>query len=66
MGEVTSIYKYTRICDLSLANLEQNKLYTQSPNMFNDPYEFIFRFEVPDEQMVDFLKHMYGDGYKKF
>jgi hypothetical protein len=66
MSENKSIYKYTAINDSSLDNLKHNRLYAQSPNMFNDPYEFIFRFEFPDEHLIPFLKLIYGDQHQKF
>lgn len=60
------LYKYTAINERSLTNLEHNRLYAQSPNMFNDPYEFIFRFEFPDEHLIHFLKLIYGNQHQKF
>lgn len=66
MSEVNSIFKYTKINKMSLSNLKHNALYAQSPDRFNDPYEFIFRFEVPDEQLIEFLKLIYGTDYIVF
>lgn len=66
MSKVNSIYKYTKIYENTLKNLENNVLYAQSPNMFNDPYEFIFRFDVPNDYLIDFIKLIYGDGYVGF
>lgn len=66
MRNIDSIFKYTRINETSLSNLGHNVLFAQSPNMFNDPYEFIFRFDVPDDQMIDFLQLIYGDAFVTF
>ncbi len=61
-----SLYKYTAIKPYSKSNLENNQLYLQSPKMFNDPYEFIFKFDIADEVFLDFIKLIYGDMYTEF
>ena len=61
-----SLYKYVSISEYSISNLINNKSYFQSPVIFNDPYEFIFKFDVNDEIYVDFLKLIYGGKYVEF
>lgn len=60
------LYKYTTITEYTKTNLKKNQLYLQSPVKFNDPYEFIFRFEVEDDIYLGFLKLIYGDKYTEF
>ena len=61
-----NLYKYSMVNDNTKTNLKNNQIYIQSPNKFNDPYEFIFKFGVKDEIFVDFLKLFYKDEYTIF
>ncbi len=61
-----SLYKYSAITKHTKENLMNNLIYFQSPSFFNDPYEFIFKFEVADQIYIKFLKLVYGDQYKFF
>jgi hypothetical protein len=61
-----NLYKYTSIDENAKSNLENNRLYLQSPVKFNDPYEFVLKFSVKDEIFIDFLKLFYGDQYTKY
>lgn len=58
-----SLYKYSKIDDYTLENLNKNQLYVNSVNNFNDPYEFIFKYEVRDSLWIDFLKLIFEDSY---
>lgn len=61
-----NLYKYSLINENTITNLKNNEIYLQSPNNFNDPYEFIFKYIVKDEIYFDFLKLFYKDEYTKF
>ena len=61
-----SLYRYSTITEYTKKNLLNNELYFQTPNLFNDPYEFIFKFDVSDNSYNHFLKLIYGDKYKFF
>ncbi len=60
------LYRYSSITEHTKDNLKNNQIYFRSPHFFNDPYEFIFKFEIADEIYIDFLKIVYGDQFKVF
>lgn len=58
-----SLFRYTKI-DVDgylIENLKNNQIYFPSPSIYNDPYEFIFKFDVADEIYEDFIKLIYGN-----
>lgn len=60
------LYKYVSINENTKFNLKNDQIYLKSPVDFNDPYEFIFKFNINDVIYFDFLKLIYGDEYIKF
>lgn len=59
------IFKYSKIDEYTLNNLSGNSIYFNSVSKLNDPYEFIFNFEVDYVLQDDFLRLFYGKDYDK-
>jgi len=56
------LYKYTTINEYTRKNLKNNQIYCQSPNEFNDPYEFIYKYDdnVDDKEFFDLIDVFYS------
>jgi hypothetical protein len=61
-----NLFKYSTINCYSITNLTKNQLYMQPAIHLNDPYEFIFNFDVKEDEYLDFIKLIYGDQYTIF
>jgi hypothetical protein len=59
-GDYMNLYRYSKIDCYLLENLKKNQIYFQTPKLYNDPYEFIFKLDVADEIYEDFIRLVYS------